>query len=210
MKLHTVFVTYNRLELTKQAIQSYLDTVTVPHYIVIADNHSTDGTEEWLMEEWDYNASALMLMPENKYPGFAVNRAWETADPQATHLHRADNDFKFLPGWCDEVQECFSGMANLGQLGLRTGERRTLERSQRWWQLHHPPSPLGCGSALGRAAVARHQDTGLHRGSFMSPAVAQMGYEWGRVTKPCIQSLSYEDRDDPYYRKSWADRGINL
>ena len=30
MKLHTVFITYNRLELTKQAIASYLETVSVP------------------------------------------------------------------------------------------------------------------------------------------------------------------------------------
>ena len=54
LKLHTVFVTYNRLELTKRAIESYMETVTVPHQFIPIDNASTDGTREWL----DKNYSA--------------------------------------------------------------------------------------------------------------------------------------------------------
>src|SRR5687767_9286567 len=121
MRLHTVMVTYNRLELTKKALFSYADTITVPHFLVIADNGSTDGTEEWLLDEWDYNSSTLLLLGDNHYPGYACNRGWELADPHTTFLQRADNDFRFLPDWCDAVAEVFEGN-RVGQVGLRTDE----------------------------------------------------------------------------------------
>ena len=44
VNLHTVMVTYNRLELTKQAIASYLETATGPWSLIVVDNASTDGT----------------------------------------------------------------------------------------------------------------------------------------------------------------------
>jgi glycosyltransferase involved in cell wall biosynthesis len=216
MKLHTVFVTYNRLELTKQAIESYLDTVTVPFAMSIVDNGSTDGTQEWL---WNNESLLNALGPRlhyhffqsNKYPGKATNTAWEMSTPDdATHLHRADNDFAFLPGWCDEVEAHFQENEKLGQLGLRTGEEEL-------WNTHN----------VGGNCVIRRElwDQGLRwderpwpeiktpgytEDSFFSPEVERMGWTWARVEKPCIRSLSFEDPEDPYYRKTWADRGINL
>src|SRR3989337_1998920 len=117
MKLHTVFITYNRLELTKQALSSYLETVAVPHTLVVVDNASTDGTREWLLDDFDYG---IHLLNKNRYPGFACNLGWAQAPPDATHLHRADNDFSFLPGWCEQLQEVFT--EKVGQVGLRTDE----------------------------------------------------------------------------------------
>jgi glycosyltransferase involved in cell wall biosynthesis len=210
LKLHTVFITYNRLELTKRAIESYLETVTIPHYIVIFDNGSTDGTQKWLMKEWDYDASRLSISSENKYPGFATNYGWAAADLRATHLHRADNDFIFLPGWCDEVERMFSEYPEIGQLGLRTDEE----------ELHNAHN-VGGNCVIRRElwdAGLRYDERpwpeiakkvpGYTEDSFMSPAVRKMGWEWDRVERPCIQSISYEDPEDPYYQRTWADRGI--
>jgi hypothetical protein len=50
---------------------------------------------------------------------------------------------------------------------------------------------------------------GYTEDSFMSPKVVQMGWTWGRVTQPCIRPISQESADDPYYRQTWADRGIH-
>ena len=47
-----VITTYNRLDLLKRAIQSALDQ-TVPCEIVVADNASTDGTDNYLMSLGD-------------------------------------------------------------------------------------------------------------------------------------------------------------
>jgi len=202
VKLHTVFITYNRLELTKQAIESYLDTVSVPSTICVVDNGSTDGTQQWLKT----TPYLTLLFPENKYPGFACNAGWEMAPPDCKFLHRADNDHGFLPGWWEEVERIF-GSEKVGQVGLRMDSEepsghynvggnnvirkllwdKGLRYDERPWP-EYPP--------------------GYSEDSFFSPAVEQMGYTWTRVKRPCIRELEAANADDPYYRHSWGARRI--
>lgn len=205
MKLHTVFVTYNRFDITKRAIESYLETVSVPHTFVVVDNASTDPEmREWL--EGEHERGVWILLDENRYPGHACNRGWSLAPPDADFLHRADNDFAFLPGWCEEVERVFESKS-VGQVGLRTGAEeengqynvggncvirrelwdRGLRYDERPWE-EYPP--------------------GYTEDSLFSPAVEAMGFNWTRVQKPCIVSLAQESADDPYYIESWTSRGI--
>lgn len=202
VKLHTVFITHNRLHLTKLAIASYEETVNCDHEFVVVDNCSTDGTREWLEDFW------ALLLEDNRYPGFATNQGWWLAADDATHLQRADNDWAFLPGWCEEVERCFTENPKLGQLGLRTAE-----------QEQHNTHNVGGNCVIRRElwdAGLRYRETpwpkiktvGYTEDSFMSPEVIRMGWEWGRVEKPCITSLADEDPYDEYYLKSWKDRGL--
>ena len=223
MKLHTVFITYNRLELTKRAIASYVETVTLPWTVWVVDNHSTDGTREWILDgsgaqAWPLGSGASILH-ENRYPGYACNMGFQNAPMDATHLHRADNDFIFLPGWCDEVERMFASVENLGQLGLRT-------------EAEEGPAPLNVG---GNCILIRELwDGGLRwdertwpeirdqvgagwtEDSLMSKSVKKIPmpdiqkghYTWKRVERPCIQSISRESIEDDYYQETWADRGI--
>lgn len=207
MKLHTVFITYNRLELTKRAIESYLETVTLQHRIVVADNGSTDGTVEWLEHETDLN---LNLYGENFYPGKACNIAWDDFTDDTTHLHRADNDFMFLPGWCEEVERRFRNR-NLGQLGLRTDAEELhaehnvggncIIRRELWEAgLRYDERPW--------PQIRDEVGPGYTEDSFLSGQVEKMGWRWGRVRVPCIQPIGYESAEDSYYRETWAARGI--
>jgi glycosyltransferase involved in cell wall biosynthesis len=217
VKIHTVFITYNRLELTKQAVESYLETVTVPWTACIIDNGSTDGTEEWFFERFNEEPLGFTALGENKYPGYATNLGWEfglnwllDVNPDPSHLHRADNDFIFLPGWCEEVERMFSENPKLGQLGLRTDEE----------ELHNTHNTGGncvirrelwdAGIRWDERPWPKIKTVGYTEDSFFSPEVVRMGWEWDRVERPCIQSISYEDPNDPYYIKTWADRGINV
>lgn len=204
MKIHSVIVSYNRLPMTQKAVSSYLETVTLPHTLVIVDNGSTDGTREWLMQDFDYG---IHLLNENKYPGFACNRGWEMAPPDAIFLHRADNDFSFRAGWDQEVVERFAEDPKLGQLGLLTDIQ----------EAH-------CGQNVGGNCVIRRElwdkglryderpwpemDIGYSEDSYFSPAVEQTGYCWGRVTRTCIDGLSTPDPKDSYYKRTYRDRGI--
>jgi len=201
--IHTVFVTFNRLELTKQAIESYLETVDVPHTYMVVDNASEDGTVEWLIEH-DHPA---ILLPENRFPGFATNQGWWVAPAEATVLHRSDNDFRFLPGWCETLSEALAP-PEVGQVGLRTDEE---EMHAEW-------------NVGGNCAIKRELwDKGLRyderpwgdaypkgwtEDSLLSPAVLEMGYRWTRVDRPCIVPTSSEDPNDPYYQRTWEVRGI--
>jgi len=223
VKLHTVFITYNRLELTKQAIESYLETVSVPHALWVADNASTDGTQDWLRENLTKNWMGFTLHGENRYPGRATNEAWDVAVGHdgalvamwdaagPTHFQRADNDFIFLPGWCEEVERMFSENERLGQLGLRTDEQELAN-----------PYNVGGNCIIRRElwdAGLRWEETpwplmpqGWSEDSYMSPAVEKMGWQWDRVERPCIQYLETEEyiraNEETYYVQTWKDRNI--
>lgn len=206
MKLHTVFITYNRLELTKRAVESYLETVTLPYTYIIGDNASTDGTRGWAYT----NGHPNFAFGFNRYPGFTCNFGWELAPEDATHLHRADNDFEFLPGWCEEVERCFQN-PDLGQLGLRTNAEEG-----------NAPNNVGGNCVIRREvwdAGVRYDETpwpeirkrhgdGFSEDSFFSQAVKDAGWHWRRVARPCIRNLASGDWRDPYYRDSYGVRGI--
>lgn len=210
MNIHTVMVTYNRLELTKQAVESYYETRTGPGTFCVVDNHSTDGTREWLVDIPDQEAD-LIFLPENKYPGYATNQGWLSAPEGTVLLHRADNDFVFLPDWETHVRLMFSVHPRLGQLGLRTDEEELhnlhnvggncVIRKELWDEgLRYDERPWPKIAA---------KVPGYTEDSFLSPAVRKMGWEWGRVKVPCIRPISSEDPEDDYYRQTWADRGIS-
>ncbi len=205
MRLHTVFITYNRLELTRRAIASYVDTVTEPFHYTVVDNGSTDGTEEWLKENV-WGDGAYVLLGQNLYPGKACNTGWSMSHDDDVFLHRADNDFVFKSGWCTEVARIFQD-ENIGQVGLRTDEEEDFNtinvggncviRRELWDE----------GLRFDERPWPRHM-VGWTEDAYLSIAVENMGYLWKRVEKSCIDPLPTGNLDDDYYKKSLGDRGI--
>jgi glycosyltransferase involved in cell wall biosynthesis len=205
MRLHTVFISHNRLDLTKQAIQSYLETVTLPYTYYVVDNASSDGTQEWLRSE----GHPCHLSEENLYPGLATNVGWSIdRAARASVLHRADNDWRFLPGWCEEVQRCLAENTRLGQLGMRTGEQELWNGRNVGGNCVIRREIFDQGLRYDERPWPKIKTPGYTEDSYMSPKVLRMGWEWGRVEQPCIESLAAEDPADPYYLRSWEDRGI--
>ncbi|MDE2097962.1 MAG: glycosyltransferase [Patescibacteria group bacterium] len=211
MNLTACVVTHNRLELTKRCIESFLATVSVPYYLVVVDNASTDGTLEWLIAEEDSSPDLILPLRENLYPGRACNVGWAAALPfnhDANLLLRADNDVEFLSGWCDELQRIFED-PKVGQVGL-------LE--QKFEQ--------GCSNVGGNCAIRRELwDAGLrwneapwspsetggtrpYEDGLMSEAIMKAGYRIARVERECIKHNGWDwDAYPNYYEKTAADRG---
>lgn len=218
MKLHTVFITYNRLELTKRAIESYLETVTVPYTVAIVDNRSTDGTDEWFFETFNEDHIGFAALEENKYPGYACNLGWFCGfqmNSELTHLHRADNDHVFLPGWCEAVEHEFKP-EKVGLVGLRTSEEELHAKSNTGGNCVIRRSLWDEGLRWDERSWPDLRDElglGITEDSLMAPAVLSMGYTWTRVRRPCIVPISSElpdsDPDWPYYLQSFRDRGIH-
>ena len=48
LKVICVIVTYNRLELLKESVAAVMQQTYPLHRVVIVDNHSTDGTDNYL------------------------------------------------------------------------------------------------------------------------------------------------------------------
>jgi len=205
MKLHTVFITHNRLELTKETILSYRATVHCPFTFCVVDNDSSDDTQRWLLN----SGFDIHLLKENRYPGYATNMGWSHAPADATHLHRSDNDMEYLPGWCEQVEHIFQS-EKVGQVGLRTDEedefaqntggncvirRELFDAGLRYDERPWPQIRAEVGD-------------GYSEDSFFSARVKQMGYTWTRVKRPCIRNLASGDWKDPYYVESYGVRGI--
>ena len=126
MNLLISLITHNRLELTQKTIDSLIkslrDNTQVPYYLVVVDNHSTDGTRKWLKEQNKTGyIDHIILNPKNYYPGKACNIGWKQGleiYPLATHLMRLDNDFEFYEGWSQKLEKYFKTYPKLGLLGI--------------------------------------------------------------------------------------------
>jgi len=203
MKLHTVVISYNRLDLLQETLSSYLATVTVPYSLMVVDNHSDSDVRAWLGAQLDY---PVLLLRANLYPGAACNIGFEYAPDDATHLHRSDSDMRYLPGWDQEVQCRFVELRRCGQVGLRT-DAEELECAT------NVGGTCVIDRQLWRAGVRWDTRPWEQLGSttedyYLSQEVQRRGWRWTRVRKPCVVHLASGDRDDPYYQHSYGIRGI--
>lgn len=143
MKLLIVLITYQRLEYTQRTLKSLGKTLDIPATIMIVDNNSTDGTQEFIKSlalkpiHWGFPAGFMhvILNPENYYPGKACNIGWAEGLkylPDATHLMRCDNDMDFEPNWASKAQQYFEAMPILGQLGLDDSALDSFKGDERY------------------------------------------------------------------------------
>ena len=225
MKLVICLVTYNRLEYTKRTLRSLWATLQVPYYLIIVDNASTDGTQEYLANLVDRNrANQVIFNDENLYPGKATNIGWREGleeYPQATHLMRCDNDMQFEKGWDLRAEEYFKNVDRLGQLGLDYdgGEGRPARYYNGMGIIEWP----GC---VGGPNIIRRTifDSGIHydedkwegsgskiqEDSRLSRKIKNDGWIVGHMdTRLSYTFATMENwKDYPeYYKKTMKDRG---
>lgn len=198
MHIHTVLVSYKRKELTEKSLQAYLDTVSVSHSLIIVDNGSPLGVTDWLASL----DVPVLLLGNNYFPGYAVNRGWEKMPNEATLLHRLDNDSLLLPGWCEDVIESFED-PQVGQYGL------VAEGDVEWMEDRHLyPSGWRGWTCGGNSIISRKiYDEGLRyserpwtaggalEDNQMTMDVWRRGYKRVFSTRPVMAYMSMRDED---------------
>lgn len=207
-KLLTVMVSFNRPHLLKETIASYLETVSCPFDLVVVDNASDAPTREWLITAAQQIPMTLLLLPENRYPGYATNRAWRLVDDH-TILHRSDSDVRYLPGWSDQVTGKLSSMMRsgrkIGQVGLMTDQQEGTDMPA-----------VGGNMAIRREiydAGVRYTDLSWREvpweDGMMTKSVVDAGWGWSRVDRKALVHLGDPpDFTDPYYVETYSIRGI--
>jgi len=108
MKITTIIVTYERLKLNKLAVESHHDTTPRDGsaHLMVVDNGSTDGTQEWLKEAKAAGlVDSLILNDQNEFLGPAWNSARDTAPSDTDYLGKVDNDYYFHPGWYENMMD---------------------------------------------------------------------------------------------------------
>lgn len=198
--ISTVVVSYKRPELLAVTLESYFDTVSVPHELIVVDN---GGSPEAIDVAQGFGVE-VMELDGNHFPGFSTNVGWDHIG-RGWLLHRSDNDIEYLEGWCEEVVRQFTSDSNLGQLGLRT----LAEEG------NHPNVGGNCVVRPEVFKQVRWVEDPWRPGVkgedyYFTTAVQEAGWNWGRVAQPCIvhRGAQWPERPtDPYYAESWGARG---
>jgi GT2 family glycosyltransferase/Flp pilus assembly protein TadD len=111
-------VTFNRLDFTKQAIESILKNTRYPHVLTVVDNNSQDGTREYLVEmKHEGIIKNLILLDENIGVAGASNLAWQQ-EPDAAYYLKYDNDIVIQKAdWLMNMVKVIDGIPQLGAIG---------------------------------------------------------------------------------------------
>jgi glycosyltransferase involved in cell wall biosynthesis len=117
MNISMIVCTYNRVELLKKTISSLLKQTiiqknNVKWEIIIVNNNSTDGTEEYLLELANNNKNLQYVLEKNQGLGYARNAAIRAA--QYDILAYIDDDEWAEPTWAEEIIRVFADNYNVG------------------------------------------------------------------------------------------------
>lgn len=112
--LSTIVLNWNRFDLLTVTLRSYLDTVSVPHQLIVVDNASTDGSRDIINDLCaDHPNRRAILLPEN-LGGDAINEALPHC--RGRFIQVSENDIEFLPGWDRSLLGKFDVFPKLGQI----------------------------------------------------------------------------------------------
>lgn len=230
MKLLICLVTYERLAYTRKTLRYLWKNTSddASYYIIVVDNHSTDGTQDYLkkLEKRD-RVNEVLLNEENFYPGKACNLGWEKALKKynATHLMRLDNDMFLEKNWDKQVTEYFKAIPELGQLGLEheaieTPGAELYRRVINGYTVNEWPGCVGGPMVMPRKLWdegLRYDETPWEpphqEDSKLSASVKAKGYLVGHAQEELgrtFATLANRDEFPEYYKKTMGERGIPL
>lgn len=109
MKIGINITTFNRIEFTRQCLQSLLWTKPDIN-IAIVDNGSTDGTREMLLDFQKKHdiIKHLVFNKDNLYIGRAMNQGWSLLAVDCDVLGNINNDFLVEPGFLENIKACLN------------------------------------------------------------------------------------------------------
>ncbi len=116
-KTSIVILTHNKLELTKECVDSIKEyTTDVPYEIIIVDNNSTDGTVEWLKEQ---NNIKVLYNDENLGFPKGCNQGINLAEIDNDIL-LLNNDVIVTKNWLKNMQIALYSQEDIGSVGCVT------------------------------------------------------------------------------------------
>lgn len=113
MKTSIIILTHNQLGYTKQCIESILKYTKEGSYeMIIVDNHSTDGTVEWLKQQRN-----IKTIFNNENLGFpkGCNQGMEVATGE--NILFLNNDTVVTENWLDNLLACLYSADDIGAVG---------------------------------------------------------------------------------------------
>jgi len=111
-----VVLTWNKLELTKKFITSYLKHTLLSTRVIFVDNNSTDGTKEYLRSLTDTDHCQFHVIYNSKNEGFVTGVNQGLNIVSAPYIGIVNNDVIFTDGWLNEIIALFQKRPEIGLL----------------------------------------------------------------------------------------------
>lgn len=111
-----LFITYNRLNYTKETLPALLSCSDKTSFrVTVVDNASTDGTVEYLKELKHENLREIIFNSKNTGLVKPTKSFWKRSN--ATYVGKIDNDILVEKGWIEPFLEAHQKVENLGIIG---------------------------------------------------------------------------------------------
>lgn len=144
MTTDIMMVTYNRIELTKKTLNSIIETTTTPYNLIIVDNASVDGTQDYLEKfcqehsnKDNFISYKIKLNKENK--GIAIGRNQALLLSEHEWLSTVDNDVILPNNWLGQCIEILQKNKNYGMIGVNFEKANfpLMHKDGLVWQYKH-------------------------------------------------------------------------
>jgi len=111
-KTSIIILTYNNLDYNKICIESIKKYTNCDYEIIVVDNHSTDGTVEWLETQEDIK---VIYNKENLGFPKGCNQGIRIANGEEILL--LNNDTIVTPNWLENLKECLYSSEEVAAVG---------------------------------------------------------------------------------------------
>lgn len=117
-KVSIIILTYNNLSLTQKCLDSIAEHTDYPNTeLIIVDNASTDGTQQYLTSRFANTLSKIKLIFNQKNSGFAAGNNQGLREASGDYLVILNNDTRVTPHWLTDMVYYFQHHPTLGLLG---------------------------------------------------------------------------------------------
>lgn len=113
-KTSIILLTYNNLDDTALCVESIRSNTPADSYeLIVVDNHSTDGTPDWIQEQTD-----IRFIRNESNRGFPAgcNQGIQTAQ-EGNDILLLNNDTMVMPNWLQNLQRCLYSREDVGAVG---------------------------------------------------------------------------------------------
>ncbi|MGV7223971.1 MAG: glycosyltransferase [Nitrospinales bacterium] len=229
-----VMFTYNRIEYTREALDTLIKNTDYPFDLYIVDNYSTDGTREWLETfrlEYPDRIKDIRFNPTNEGLPGPTNDFWSRVDSEL--IGKVDNDTLVPPGWLERLVEAHQKIPELAVVGGYHFQPEDFDDNSARSRLYAhngikilPDMHIGGCCYLMKKSIQKvfgpmkfNPALKIHGWTEYQHMLAGAGYIVGYLypiiqleymddprSKKCLINEKYQD----YSRKIWRERGIKF
>ena len=119
--ISVITLTHNKLEVTRKCLSSWLQTRYAPWELIVVENHSTDGTREWLKayaSEAERAGVRLRVIHNARNAGCSTARNQGIGKAAGDKLVFMDNDVALYDrDWMVQLASCLDANPKVGIVG---------------------------------------------------------------------------------------------